>query len=93
MPDFIRLYKQYHDRGLEVFAASLDNDKAKWKQFIDYNQLTWTNIVLPEKSSAHADYFIQYTPTVVLIDAKARIVRRFIGVEDLEPGISGVLGK
>ena len=93
MPDFIRIYKQYHARGLEVFAASLDNDKAKWKQFIDYNHLTWTNIVLPEKSSVHADYFIQYTPTVVLIDNKGKILRRFIGVDDLEKAISAVLDK
>ena len=93
MPDFIRIYKQYHSSGLEVFAASLDNDKAKWKQFIDYNHLTWTNIVLPEKSSAHADYFIQYTPTAVLIDSQGKIVKRFIGVEDLEKAIAGILVK
>jgi peroxiredoxin len=93
MPDFIRLYKQYHTKGLEVFAASLDSDKSKWKLFIDYNHLTWTNIVLPEKSSAHGDYFIQYTPTVVLIDSRGNIVRRFISVEDLEKGISAVLDK
>ncbi len=93
MPDFIRIYKEYHARGLEVFAASLDNDKTKWKQFIDYNHLTWTNIVLPEKSSAHADYFIQYTPTVVLLDDKGKIVHRFIRTDDLEKTISAVLDK
>ena len=91
MPDFIRLYKQYHAKGLEIFAASLDTDKSKWKAFIDANHLTWNNIVLPEGSSAHADYFIQYTPTVVLIDGKGQIVRRFISVEDLEKAIATTL--
>ena len=93
MPEFIRLYKQYHPKGLEVFAASLDTDKDKWKLFIDYNHLTWTNIVLPEKSSAHADYFIQYTPTAVLIDSAGHIIRRFIAVDNLEKDIAAVLGK
>ena len=88
MPEFVRLYKQYHTKGLEVFAASLDTDKTKWKSFIDANHLNWNNIVLPEGSSAHADYFIQYTPTVVLINGKGQIVRRFISVEDLDKAIS-----
>lgn len=93
MPGFIRLYKQYHPKGLEVFAASLDSNKDKWKQFITVNHLTWTNIVLPENSSAHADYFIQYTPTVVLIDGRGNIIKRFLSVEDLDSNIAGILGE
>jgi peroxiredoxin len=92
MPDFIRLYNQYHAKGLEVFAVSLDSNKDKWKLFIANNHLTWTNIVLPDNSSAHADYFIQYTPTVVLIDNKGHIVKRFMSVEDLGKNIAAVLG-
>lgn len=88
MPEFIRLYKQYHPKGLEVFAVSLDTDKTKWKSFVDANYLNWNNIVLPEGSSAHADYFIQYTPTVVLINGKGQILQRFISVEDLDKSIS-----
>jgi len=88
MPDFIRLYKQYQPKGLEVFAVSLDSNKDKWKTFIANNHLTWTNIVLPDNSSAHADYFIQYTPTVVLIDNSGHIIKRFMSVEDLEEHIN-----
>ncbi len=91
MPVFINLYKQYHAKGLEVFAASLDNDKDKWKQFISENQLTWTNIVLPAKSTVHSDYFIQYTPTVVLVNQQGKIISRFIGVDDLDAAIAGIL--
>ena len=91
MPDFIRLYQQYHAKGLEVFAVSLDSNKDKWKQFIAKNQLPWTNIVLPDNSSAHADYFIQYTPTVVLIDNKGYIIKRFMSVDDLGKNIAAVL--
>ena len=91
MPVFIELYKQYQSRGLGVFAVSLDSNKDKWKQFIATNHLAWKNIVLPENSSAHADYFIQYTPTVVLIDDKGNITKRFISVEDLRQKIAAIL--
>jgi peroxiredoxin len=91
MPDFTSLYKQYQSKGLEVFAVSLDANKDKWKAFIASNQLTWTNVVLPENSNAHADYFIQYTPTVALIDNHGRLINRFIAVEDLEKIIVGLM--
>jgi thiol-disulfide isomerase/thioredoxin len=91
MPDFIRLYKEYQPKGLGVFAVSLDSNKDKWKAFIATNHLIWANIVLPDNSSAHADYFIQYTPTVVLIDSKGHTIKRFMGVEDLGQNISAVL--
>ena len=92
MPGFIRLYKQFHPKGLQVFAVSLDTNKDKWKQFIDTNHLNWTNIVLPENSSAHADYFIQYTPTAVLINSKGNIIKRFLNVEELGPQLAKILG-
>jgi peroxiredoxin len=93
MPEFIRLYQQYHAGGLEVFAASLDSDKNKWKQFIKDNHLNWLNILLPHRSTAHSDYFIQYTPTMVLIGSDGNIVHRFIDVQDLDKGIAEILGK
>jgi peroxiredoxin len=93
MPVFIQLYKQYRARGLQVFAASLDSDKSKWKLFIDYYHLNWVNIVLPQNSPVHANYFIQYTPTAVLIDSTGHIVHRFISLEDLDNEIAVVLNK
>ena len=93
MPEFMRLYQKYHALGLGVFAASSDTDKEKWKQFITTNHLVWENVILPENSSIHSDYFIQYTPTVVLIDKNGRIVRRFIEVADLDANIAEILAK
>ena len=91
MPGFIKLYNQYKPKGFDVFAVSLDTNKDKWKQFIAKNHLTWTNIVLPENSNAHADYFIQYTPTVVLIDSKGNIIKRFFSVDDLGTDLADIL--
>ena len=93
MPELKRLYQLYHEKGLEVFAASLDSEKPKWEQFINNNQLNWNNIILPPKSSAHSDYFIQFTPTIVLIDNSGKIIHRFIDVEDLDKSIASILGK
>lgn len=93
MPEFIKLYQKYHTAGFGIFAASMDTEEEKWKQFIVANHLSWDNILLPPNTSAHADYFIQFTPTVVLIDKNGRIIHRFIEVSDLNQSISEILGK
>jgi len=92
MPEFKRVYNKYHDAGFEVFAASMDVDTAHWKQFISKNDLKWVNILLPSPSNAHSDYYIQYTPTMVLIDGNGTIIRRFIEVEELDKAIAKFMG-
>lgn len=84
VPQVLKLYQKYHDKGLEVFAASTEPSAEKWKQFVANNRLNWQNIKLPEESQAHADYCIQYTPTFVVIDNSGTILRRFIGLDDLD---------
>jgi thiol-disulfide isomerase/thioredoxin len=89
MPHVVELYQKYRDKGLDIFAASTEPHEEKWKQYVANNKLTWYNIKLSEESPAHADYFIQFTPTFVLIDSKGIILRRYIGMADLD----GIIGK
>lgn len=84
MPELIRLYKKYHARGLQVVAASLDAVRQNWINFVDSNNLHWTNINVPPGGSFMSRYYIQYTPTIVLIDRNMNIVRRYIKTEDLD---------
>ena len=43
IPNVIRLYKRYRDKGLEVLGVSLDDDKSKWVQAIMEDGLPWLN--------------------------------------------------
>lgn len=38
------LYEKYHDKGFEIFAVSLDTDKAAWANIIKNQQLPWINV-------------------------------------------------
>ncbi len=91
MPHVVELYQKYHDKGLDIFAASTEPHEEKWKQYVTNNKLTWYNIKLSEESPAHADYFIQFTPTFVIMDNKGTILRRYIGMPDLDGIISKAL--
>jgi thiol-disulfide isomerase/thioredoxin len=91
MPEFVRLYEKYKSEGFTVVAASLDHDPVLWKKFIDDNHLTWININLPQTTTSYSDYFIQATPTTVLIDKKGIIIHRFMEVKELDEMIAKAL--
>lgn len=38
------LYRQYHDKGLEVYAVSLDTDKGVWADAVRDQKLPWINV-------------------------------------------------
>ncbi len=44
MDSLIPLYKDFHDRGFEIYAVSLDDDKASWASAIRNQQLPWVNV-------------------------------------------------
>jgi len=45
-PNFVRIYNQYHAKGLEIISVSLDRDnqKQRWLDAIAKDQLNWHNV-------------------------------------------------
>lgn len=43
-PNMVKLYQDFHDKGLNIVAVSLDKDAAKWKEAIAKDGLTWTHV-------------------------------------------------
>lgn len=37
----VKLYKQYREKGFEIFGVSLDEDKDDWKKAIAKDKITW----------------------------------------------------
>ena len=44
MDTLIPVYKEFHDRGFEIFAVSLDVDKTAWATVVRAQQLPWVNV-------------------------------------------------
>ena len=45
-PNFVKIYDQYHAKGLEIISVSLDrnNQKQRWVEAIEKDQLNWYNV-------------------------------------------------
>lgn len=63
------LYSQYHPKGLEIYAVSLDTDKGVWASAVKSQNLPWINVCDGRgvASTAAIVYNISSTPVAHLI--------------------------
>ena len=76
-PNVVKLYKEYHDKGFEVFSVSLDKTKEAWVQAIEQDGLIWDGHVSDLKfwsSTAAKSYNISSIPFTVLIDREGKVI-------------------
>lgn len=69
-------YKHYRDKGFEVYAVSLDNQEAAWKQAISSQQLPWVNVsdLKGFQSAVLRDYPMNKIPSSFLLDEEGRVI-------------------
>lgn len=92
-PNVIRLYKKYHDKGLEVLGVSLDNDKSKWVQAIMQDGLPWLNgsDLKAQASEIVRMYNVRQIPYTLLLDENNRIVAKNLRGKELGKKIEELL--
>jgi thiol-disulfide isomerase/thioredoxin len=71
-----KLYKKYRVNGFEVFAVSLDVNKALWLKAIRKDKLTYTHVVDYDGwlSKVAEKYYVDAIPTNFLLDKTGKIV-------------------
>ncbi len=72
---FKQLYRDYHNRGFEIYQISFDNDRNRWAAAIQYDELPWINVSelsYPESTVAGL-YNVTELPTFFLLDRDGTI--------------------
>lgn len=69
LDSMLPVYEEFHPRGLEIFAVSLDTDKAAWASAVRSQNMPWINVCdIRGASSPHVlQYNVQSLPTAVFI--------------------------
>lgn len=86
-PNVVRLYKQYHNMGFEIFSVSLDKSHDAWVKAIKDDHLDWPNHVSDLKywsSAAGRLYGISSIPSTVLVGPDGKVLARNLRGKDLE---------
>lgn len=85
------LYATYHDKGLEIYQVSLDNDLHFWKNAA--SNLPWVCVRDPQSvySQAAALYYVRQLPALFLLDKKGNLVKRIEDLKTLQADVKSVL--
>lgn len=96
MPLLAQIYREYHDRGLEVLGINLTShdDLGEVRRFVEQFALPFP-ILLDHNGRAERDYRIFGVPTTVLVTREGIVHRVVVGVlkgrEDVEKIIRPLL--
>ena len=94
-PNMVRLYKDFHDKGLEILGVSLDGDRTSWMDAIHKDGLYWTQVsdLKRWQCAAAQQYRVTGIPFTVLIDRDGKIVAKGLRGNELRQKVQELLGK
>ncbi len=94
IPKLQALYKEYHDKGLEIYSVSEDVSEKNWKNFLPESGMNWINVrdTHPGRNdkSMWTEYALHGIPTMLIIDGEtgAIIFRdRMKDIADIVPAL------
>jgi len=85
LPELIEFYNSQDRRRFEVFAVSLDNDRAAWEGAIERHNIPWVQVsdLLGFESPIGQLYAVTFIPTKILIDRNGTIVGRNLSISEM----------
>ncbi len=92
-PNLVKTYNKFKSKGLEIFAVSLDENKEKWLNAIEKDELNWyhVNDLKGQGNKASLIYGVEGIPDSFLIDENGIIVARDLRGKELEKKLEELL--
>ena len=81
----MKLYKEFHDKGFEIYQVSLDVDKGLWAKVVKEQNLPWVNVCDRRAVASHyvALYNVARLPSAYLIGPDGLESVSFSSADDL----------
>lgn len=92
-PNMVKLYEQYHDKGLNVIGVSLDRKKEDWVKAIETDKLPWPQVSHLEYGNDPIAkmYNVSSIPATFVLDENGVIVAKDLRGEALYEKIGELL--
>ncbi|MCC1484558.1 TlpA disulfide reductase family protein [Winogradskyella immobilis] len=97
-PNLVKIYDQYHDKGLEIIGVSLDgrrgqqNPKEAWIKAIEDDKLTWNHVSnLTYFDKIAQSYNVNAIPAMFILDDKGAIIAKNLRGKALELKVAELL--
>jgi len=84
-PNMVKIYNEFHEKGLEILSVSLDEKKEDWIKAIEKDGLVWNHVsdLKGWSSKAAKIYGVQSIPHIVIIDQNGVIIHKDLRGEEL----------
>lgn len=92
-PKLVRFYREWKNKGVEVFAIALDTDEAQWRSFIRQYQMDWINVFDPTNKAFYKKYYVDNTPEIYVLNPQRTIIGKNLEVSQIETIISRDAGR
>lgn len=92
-PNVVKVYEEFHPKGLEILSVSLDNNKDAWLKAIEDDHLTWNHVsdLKGWGSEAAQLYAVNGIPHLIVLDENNVIVAKNLRGEALKTKIAELL--
>jgi thiol-disulfide isomerase/thioredoxin len=78
MPSMEKLYQRFKDRGLEILAVNIQEQKPDVEAFMRRNKLTFPAVLDADGRIAN-QYGVRGIPTSYILDRQGRVILRLVG--------------
>jgi peroxiredoxin len=95
LPNVIKTYNAYHNKGFEIIGISLDKDSAKLASFTKEQNMTWAQYFdgLMWQNKLATKYGITSIPATFLLDGQGTIIGKDLRGEELDKAVAKALAK
>lgn len=83
-PKLVQFYREWKDKGVEVYAIAVGTDDQEWKDFIARNGMLWINMFDPTNRAVYAKYYVDNTPEIYVLNPERTIIAKNLKVHQIE---------
>ncbi|MEZ5006717.1 MAG: redoxin domain-containing protein [Chitinophagales bacterium] len=83
-PKMVQFYKEWKNKGVEVFGIGLDTEQATWEKFVkDFGLDVFTNVYDPTNKAIYKKYYVDVTPEIYVLNKDRIIIGKNLDVEQI----------
>jgi len=86
LPNMLKNYQAYRDKGFEIISISFDKKRADWENIVKKENMIWTTVSDLKGSDGEVilTYNVYFMPTYFLINPDGIIIDKFMGRGQLD---------